>query len=91
MLVNRYRFEELQAVPFAARLCQKLGFNPGAIDPLRTRLSICLRKARFRTQDEALAAAERSGWELRTYLCDRCRLYHLTSRTKGKRIPRPEA
>jgi len=26
--------------------------------------------------------------ELRHYRCDRCRQFHLTSRTKGKRIPR---
>ena len=34
-------------------------------------------------------AAARSGLELRTYRCDRCGLFHLTGRTKGKRIPRP--
>jgi hypothetical protein len=58
---------------------------------MRTRLSICTRKLRFGTQEEALAAAQQSGLDLRTYRCDRCRLFHLTSRTKGKRIPRPEA
>lgn len=56
---------------------------------MRTRLSICRRKLAFRTEEEALAVVERSGLPLRTYRCDRCRLLHLTSRTKGKRIPRP--
>ena len=37
--------------------------------------------------EEALAAS--SGTELRAYRCDRCRRFHLTSRTKGKRVPRP--
>jgi hypothetical protein len=27
------------------------------------------------------------GLPLRPYRCDRCRLFHLTSRTKGKRTP----
>ena len=57
---------------------------------MRTRLSVCVRKASYRTTQEALAVAERSGLTLRTYRCDRCGLFHLTSRTKGKRIPRPE-
>ena len=39
--------------------------------------------------EEALAAIARFGVPLRTYRCDRCRLIHLTSRTKGKRVPRP--
>jgi len=33
----------------------------------------------------------RFGLPLRSYRCERCRLLHLTSRTKGKRIPRPAA
>ena len=57
---------------------------------MRTRLSVCLKKASYRTAEEALAAAAQSGLDLRTYRCDRCGLIHLTSRTKGKRIPRPE-
>ena len=55
---------------------------------MRTRLSICLKKASYSTDAEALAAAAGFGHELRTYRCDRCRRVHLTSRTKGKRIPR---
>jgi hypothetical protein len=56
---------------------------------MRTRLSICARKARFASAEEADAAARRSGLPLRLYRCDRCRQFHLTSRTKGKRMPRP--
>jgi len=56
---------------------------------MRTRLSICRKKGSYRSQAEALAAVERSGLPLRTYCCDRCRQFHLTSRTRGKRIPRP--
>jgi hypothetical protein len=56
---------------------------------MRTRLSICRKKVSYRSLEDALAAAESSGLPLRTYRCDRCRLFHLTSRTKGKRIPRP--
>ncbi len=56
---------------------------------MRTRLSICAKKASYRSEQEALNAIQRSGLELRIYRCDRCRLFHLTSRTKGKRLPRP--
>lgn len=53
---------------------------------MRTRASICARKRRFDSEAEALAAAPDV---LRAYRCDRCRQFHLTSRTKGKRVPRP--
>lgn len=56
---------------------------------MRTRLSICNRKARYRSEQEALLAASQAGITLRHYRCDRCRQFHLTSRTKGKRVPRP--
>jgi hypothetical protein len=56
---------------------------------VRTRLSICIRKARYPSEQEALLAAGRTSLLLRPYLCDRCRQFHLTSRTKGKRIARP--
>lgn len=56
---------------------------------MRTRLSICRRKARYLTRALALAAAESLSPDLRTYRCDRCRHHHLTSRRKGKRIARP--
>lgn len=56
---------------------------------MRTRLSICRKKAAFRSEEDARAAVQRSTLALRIYRCDRCRLFHLTSRTKGKRVPRP--
>jgi len=55
----------------------------------RTRLSICRKKARFATEHEALMIAVRADVPLRTYRCDRCQQFHLSSRTKGKRVPRP--
>lgn len=56
---------------------------------MRTRLTICLKKARYRSEHDALASPRRVDFALRPYRCDRCHHYHLTSRTKGKRIPRP--
>jgi hypothetical protein len=56
---------------------------------MRTRLSICLKKARYASETEALEAAGHFGLPLRAYRCDRCRQFHLTSRTNGKRSPRP--
>lgn len=55
---------------------------------MRTKLSTCLRKARFRDETEALAACLAADIVLRPYRCDRCRQFHLTSRTKGKHRPR---
>jgi hypothetical protein len=55
----------------------------------RTRLSICRRKARYATEADALASANAAGIVLRPYRCDRCCQFHLTSRTKGKRVARP--
>jgi hypothetical protein len=57
----------------------------------KTRLSICNRKARYPSEQGALLAASRATITLRPYRCDRCRQFHLTSRTKGKRVPRPPA
>jgi len=56
---------------------------------LRTRLSICQRKAGYAAEADAIAATTAATITLRHYRCDRCRQYHLTSRTKGKRVPRP--
>ena len=56
---------------------------------MRTRQSICAKKASYGSEEEALVVVRRSEWKLRMYRCDRCRLFHLTSRTKGKRMPRP--
>jgi hypothetical protein len=58
---------------------------------VRTRLSICARKARFAERNAAIEVASRSEADIRVYRCDRCLHFHLTSRTKGKRIPRPLA
>ena len=55
---------------------------------MRTRLSICLKKMRYVSEQDALLAARRSGLPLRAYRCERCRNFHLTSRTRGKRVPR---
>ncbi|WP_165356559.1 hypothetical protein [Sphingosinicella sp. BN140058] len=57
---------------------------------MRTRLSICLRKADYATAREALEAARGYGLPLRPYRCERCRRFHLTSRTKGKWQPKPQ-
>jgi hypothetical protein len=56
---------------------------------VQTRASICARKARYATEAAALAAAAGAPFALRAYRCDRCRRFHLTSRLKGKRTPRP--
>ena len=58
---------------------------------MRTKLSICLKKARFRSEQEARAAASTATITLRHYRCDRCHHFHLTSRTKGKRVARDHA
>jgi hypothetical protein len=52
---------------------------------MRTRLSICAKKRRFPSETDAATAARTADIPLRPYRCDRCHLYHLTSRTKGKR------
>lgn len=56
---------------------------------MRTRLSICSKKVRYDSNEQAASAAACVDLPLRAYRCDRCRQFHLTSRTKGKRIPRP--
>ncbi|MDG5489545.1 hypothetical protein ACNI3Q_09440 [Sphingomonas sp. FW199] len=56
---------------------------------MRTRASICARKARYRSGGEAAAAAASHGLALFPYRCDRCGQFHLTSRSKGRRLPRP--
>ncbi|HWI86924.1 MAG TPA: hypothetical protein VNT42_11465 [Sphingomonas sp.] len=54
---------------------------------LRTKLSTCARKTRFATEADSVLAMRSSGLPLRPYRCDRCGRFHLTSRTKGKRLP----
>jgi hypothetical protein len=58
---------------------------------VKTRPGICQRKRRFATRDQAEAAAVRAAVPLRAYKCALCRQFHLTSRTKGLRVPRPPA
>ena len=53
---------------------------------MRTRFSICLKKARYPSERDALLVAARADVPLRPYRCDRCDKFHLTSRTKGKRL-----
>lgn len=58
----------------------------------RTRLSICKRKQRFGSEEDAVRAAIAATIELRPYACDRCGQFHLTSRLKGKRrLSMPES
>lgn len=57
---------------------------------VRTRLSICRKKGAFATATEAKAMAAEASIILRHYRCDRCGQFHVTSRTKGKRVPRAE-
>ena len=58
---------------------------------MRTRLSICRKKARFASEAAALEVVFAAEYPLRPYRCDRCGQFHLTSRTKGKRVPKPVA
>jgi len=58
---------------------------------VKTRLSICAKKARFVSAQDAMRIAQAADVPLRPYRCDRCGKFHLTSRTKGKRMPRPRA
>ena len=52
---------------------------------MRTRLSVCRRKRKFASEADAIAAALATSSSLRPYRCDRCCMFHLTGRTKGKR------
>lgn len=55
---------------------------------MKTRPGICNRKRRFATREEAEAVALAADITLRAYKCARCKQFHLTSRTKGLRVPR---
>ncbi|MEO1219905.1 MAG: hypothetical protein AAFY42_00965 [Pseudomonadota bacterium] len=48
---------------------------------------ICNRKKRFASREAAEAVASRADVTLRTYKCELCQQFHLTSRTKGMRLP----
>ena len=52
---------------------------------IRTRLSVCRRKRTFATHADARTAVVGEA-VLLPYRCDRCALFHLTSRRKGKRV-----
>lgn len=55
---------------------------------MKTRPGICQKKRRYVTREEAEAVALRADTSLRAYKCALCRQFHLTSRTKGLRVPR---
>ncbi len=57
---------------------------------MKTRPGICQRKRRFATREAAEAVAVAADTPLRAYKCALCRQFHLTSRTKGLRVPRVE-
>ena len=59
-------------------------YGPG----VRTRPGICQRKRRYETREEAEGVALRAEVTLRAYKCALCGQFHLTSRTKGLRVPR---
>lgn len=56
---------------------------------MKTRPGICQRKRRYTTREEADTVAARAAITLRSYRCALCRHYHLTSRTKGMKLPHP--
>lgn len=56
-----------------------------------TRPGICQKKRRFASREEAEAACLRAAVTLRAYKCALCKQFHLTSRTKGLRVPRDKA
>ena len=55
---------------------------------MQTRPGICQKKRRFATREEAEQVALAADVTLRAYRCALCRKFHLTSRTKGLRVPR---
>jgi hypothetical protein len=55
---------------------------------MKTRPGICQKKRRFDTREAAEAVAVRADVTLRAYKCALCKQFHLTSRTKGLRLPR---
>ena len=55
---------------------------------MQTSPGICQRKRRYETREDADAVALSADVTLRTYKCALCHKFHLTSRTKGLRVPR---
>lgn len=58
---------------------------------MKTRPGICQKKRRFATREAAEAVAVAADTPLRAYKCALCHRFHLTSRTKGLRVPRAPA
>jgi len=58
---------------------------------VKTSYGICQRKRRYSSREEAEGAALRADVTLRAYKCALCKQFHLTSRTKGLRVPRADA
>ena len=54
---------------------------------MKTRPGVCQAKRRHADEAAALAEAERATVTLRPYRCALCRKWHLTSRTKGTKLP----
>ena len=54
---------------------------------MRTRPGICNRKKRYTSREAAELAARDAPFTLRAYRCELCRQFHLTSRTKGMKLP----
>ena len=54
---------------------------------MRTTAGICRKKITYASPEDALGAALAAKIALRPYRCELCRLYHLTSRTKGLHMP----
>ena len=57
---------------------------------VKTRPGICNRKRRFATREAAEGVAIAADVTLRAYKCTLCKAFHLTSRTKGLRVPRAQ-
>lgn len=57
--------------------------------PMKTRPGICQKKRRFASREDAERVALDADVTLRAYKCALCKTFHLTSRTKGLRVPRP--
>lgn len=55
---------------------------------MKTRPGICQKKRRFASREEAEQVVLRADVTLRAYKCALCHQFHLTSRTKGLRVPR---
>jgi hypothetical protein len=55
---------------------------------VKTRPGVCQKKRRYASRDEAEQVALRAQVTLRAYKCGLCHQFHLTSRTKGLRLPR---